>query len=82
MSGGLDLSLVMAALIWVLTGFKAEQVNISCFYSTPHSTGLNLELVVDKLRTEIDLGLNFEIKHFTAGNDLVLCLLHDQLCQR
>ena len=27
MSGCLDLSLVMAALIWVLTGFKAEQVD-------------------------------------------------------
>ena len=26
MSGCLDLSLVMAALIWTLTGFKAEQV--------------------------------------------------------
>ena len=36
MSGCLDLSLVMAALIWTLTGFKAEQVNLA-----PELTFLN-----------------------------------------
>ena len=54
MSGCLDLSLVMAALIWVLTGFKAEQVNKSCF--NQHLFALassEIEIKGLKFRTEI-----------------------------